>query len=721
MSQLMEGIQLFKAENYKSALLCFNELLNLPCSSKEMNSILLKRSQCHLHLGNVSLAIEDAKQLIKNQPDSTSGYILHGKALTKAKKFEDALSAYRKGLDVDPNDKIIAQSLKDMQKAIVSSYEQKAKGKDMSYNAVNLCTQEAYPGDDELAENERQIIEAKRLNKLPSIYSGMPDPEEAHKFLLLARKEIKAGNLLSALKSYDVSLSRDPLNFDSWCEKSMVLHQLERNGEAYQCISAIPSECRSSDNWKLGGKILFDLDLPVTAEIWLRRATQMSQRKDLEAATLFQKVRVHRLYHPLVKDSKVKIDFTEFGRAVVAKEDIKSGDIVLTDQAVVFAQLLDKESVLACPNCAKSLMSAQDYFGSNALKKNKNLKAAVTKHWPNIPRVSCSGCSEETYCSETCRKEAWSNYHEVLCPSVNSEARKLYDICRKLKELIGESQTIWNASFSPIMLARIWAAIISLAKRLAAENGSSIPTQSQWAVAKSPYRRFIAYGAEGVASNYAIIYQTMKDVFNGLPDGLRYNITSREFEGRYLQMACNVQSFSDGKNPLHCFLKSINNVSNCDQIYDLIDIDNIPEANFAGVFPVQSCLNHSCANSVEVMDGLSNGRPGIQLRARMNIKSGEELFTTYIDTTIPRRERRAWLFRGYNFWCQCLRCKFEGDGPESCANCETEAPEGKQFPACGKCRKVWYCSPKCQKVAWKAGHKKICTAINLKTSPTAAV
>lgn len=206
-----------------------------------------------------------------------------------------------------------------------------------------------------------------------------------------------------------------------------------------------------------------------------------------------------------------------------------------------------------------------------------------------------------------------------------------------------------------------------------------------------------------------MMHQVMKDVFNGLPEGLRYDITAREFDGRYLQMACNVQSFSDGRNPLHCFLKSIGSLSQYAQLSDFVDVDNIPEANFAGVFPVQSCFNHSCANTIEVMDGVSKGRPGIHLRARLNIKAGEELFSTYIDTSISRRERRAWLFRGYNFWCQCLRCKFEGDGPEVCANCETQAPEGKQFPACGKCRKVWYCSPKCQKIAWKAGHKKICS------------
>lgn len=226
--------------------------------------------------------------------------------------------------------------------------------------------------------------------------------------------------------------------------------------------------------------------------------------------------------------------------------------------------------------------------------------------------------------------------------------------------------------------------------------------------------RFIAYGVPGMGKSYAGIYQVMRDIFNAAPEGMSCDISLRDFEGRYFQLACNVQCFSDGCNPLHCFLKSIADKQQYAHLSNLVDPDNVPEANFAGVFPVQACFNHSCANTAEVMDGVCNGRPGIQVRARMDVKAGNEIFTTYIDTSILKRERRALLFRGYNFWCNCLRCQYEGEGPEICANCETKAPEGKQFPACGKCRRIWYCSPKCQKISWKAGHKIICSMTHSK-------
>lgn len=75
------------------------------------------------------------------------------------------------------------------------------------------------------------------------------------------------------------------------------------------------------------GKILKKFDLPVMAEFWLRKATAMGadKTKDIEAATLFQKVRVKRIYGPLTMDYPVRVDFTECGRAVMATAKLHEG------------------------------------------------------------------------------------------------------------------------------------------------------------------------------------------------------------------------------------------------------------------------------------------------------------------------------------------------------------------------------------------------------------
>mgnify|MGYP000382095134 CR=1 FL=1 len=64
-------------------------------------------------------------------------------------------------------------------------------------------------------------------------------------------------------------------------------------------------------------------------EFWLRKATSLiteSEKKtDLEAQTIFQKARVGRVYGPLTDGFAVKVDFTEYGRAIFATDNILSG------------------------------------------------------------------------------------------------------------------------------------------------------------------------------------------------------------------------------------------------------------------------------------------------------------------------------------------------------------------------------------------------------------
>lgn len=77
---------------------------------------------------------------------------------------------------------------------------------------------------------------------------------------------------------------------------------------------------------------------------------------------------------------------------------------------------------------------------------------------------------------------------------------------------------------------------------------------------------------------------------------------------------------------------------------------------------------------------------------------------------MPKLLRKAWLYKSFNFWCQCQRCQFEGEQANECTNCHKKAEDGKKFAACGKCKKAWYCGVACQKDAWKKGHKIICLA-----------
>lgn len=233
--------------------------------------------------------------------------------------------------------------------------------------------------------------------------------------------------------------------------------------------------------------------------------------------------------------------------------------------------------------------------------------------------------------------------------------------------------------------------------------------------------RFIAFGAGEVSSKMSRVLQIYQDIFSDCGDGMKYEISSSEFTGRYYQASCNLQSFSFPVTPYHQFLSRLSKVDDDDlRVLALLKPleKKAPTANFCGIFSLHACLNHSCMNNVEVCDSYYNDRGGVLVRAKRDITKGEELYTTYIDTSMPRKLRRAWLYKSFNFWCHCPRCVFEGDDPYVCTNCHTKSQDKQPFKGCGHCRRAWYCSVECQRNAWTEGHKETCRAKHSDTSWT---
>lgn len=52
--------------------------------------------------------------------------------------------------------------------------------------------------------------------------------------------------------------------------------------------------------------------------------------------------------------------------------------------------------------------------------------------------------------------------------------------------------------------------------------------------------------------------------------------------------------------------------------------------------------------------------------------------------------------------CGCLGCDLCGMTPKQ---------TNSKMLRCGACKKVWYCGLDCQKLAWKGGHKEVCSKI----------
>lgn len=163
-------------------------------------------------------------------------------------------------------------------------------------------------------------------------------------------------------------------------------------------------------------QILQGMELPVSAEFWFRKATKASDNKDEESAILFQKVRTSRLYGPMTLDFPVKVDFSQFGRSVIATEDIPEGTECFTDHPVAMAESMSNNLVPGCHHCAMSMLTPRDYFGDALDLFDSGLASLVKDLWPCTTPVYCKMCTSVIYCTEKCRDAAWKKYHEVTYP-----------------------------------------------------------------------------------------------------------------------------------------------------------------------------------------------------------------------------------------------------------------------------------------------------------------
>ncbi|KAK7114860.1 uncharacterized protein [Littorina saxatilis] len=681
----------------------------------ERGKCLCRRGQCHFRLHNYSAALSDAEAAVLDNPGDLAAYITAGQAATGLGRFKEGYQYYKSGLQIDPNSKVLTEQLRQLQNRILEQTE-KGADEESSYNALDFCTQDPYPGDDVQLLMEREILETKYKisdSLLKNTSQGKVNQAQAMKCLKLAYESINTGRYEQAIELCTQTLKADPSNTFGRKFRAQLFFERQNIIEALKDLWTIAKGSRTPDVWNMGGKILISLWLPVTAEFWLRRATMTSGKKDQEAAILFQKVRVKRLYGPLTEDFPVTVDFTQYGRAVVAKHDVKAGEVLLKDLPLVHAQTLPSRFVPSCCHCTSSLITASDFFGDKYESLDAHSRETIARHWPDLKPVWCPKCSREQYCSKQCMEAAWEENHQILCPSVNPASSKLYDIRDKDgygPNERGEWKELWGGHYSPFVLAKVWAAILCHVRRQMLEEGNvgGEPTVAQWATAKAPYRRFIAFGTTPATERMPEMLKIFQQVFSSTPYGLTYPITEAEFKGRYYQAACNLQCFSAATNPFHRFMTNMKDDLEGLSLLMHLDENKTPEPYFAGMFPVHACLNHACDNNAEVSNGILHDHFGIKVTAKRDIKKGEEIVITYIDTALPRMLRRAWLYKSFNFWCQCRRCRFEGDQPTMCTQCGAKAEPTKKFPTCGKCHKAWYCSTKCQREAWGQGHKVIC-------------
>ncbi|GAA0157068.1 hypothetical protein LIER_14412 [Lithospermum erythrorhizon] len=109
-----KGNAAFAAGNFQEAIQHFTEAINLSPSNHVLYS---NRSASYASLSQYSQALTDAQKTVDLKPDWAKGYSRLGSAFFGLNRINDAVQAYKKGLEIDPNNEALKSGLKDAEAA----------------------------------------------------------------------------------------------------------------------------------------------------------------------------------------------------------------------------------------------------------------------------------------------------------------------------------------------------------------------------------------------------------------------------------------------------------------------------------------------------------------------------------------------------------------------------------------------------------------------------
>ncbi|XP_059145765.1 uncharacterized protein LOC131932876 [Physella acuta] len=489
----------------------------------------------------------------------------------------------------------------------------------------------------------------------------------------------------------DAFLSLSPTNaLKLWTLKANLMNAMEDHLEALRAISNIDLSHMTFELFIAGAVAMEKLGLLITAEHWLKKVV-MATRKTASsegsaeqwahrAFHMLQEIHTRRTYEPYIKGAKVKVTNTSSGRGLHATRNISKDEVIFTELPEVCEQSIATCNILACAHCGLSLAKPQNVFPRECTAVGDNMKT-FKKVWVKREVTQCNNCNRVVYCSESCRQESWTKYHKVLCSSAqNTTTAMLYDVRQSFTEVRpsegGSWQGWWNVEFSPVLLARLWATIVCRAKLDMGQ--SQQPSKIDWVKAGSQFEKYTGKGSNSAHETIPKMFELLATIFKRSKT-LRYDITKEDFDKRHSQILTNYITFYDDKDPLRHFIDKLAQDRKRYKRMSKYLQEPLPRAEFHGLFPLASTINHSCLPNAEIISTAVNGRPGICVQAVENIAAGDEIFVSYINPDQDKAGRRQALWRRYKFICQCIKCTFQGDGPDTCTHCGKTVADVDRF------------------------------------------
>lgn len=309
----------------------------------------------------------------------------------------------------------------------------------------------------------------------------------------------------------------------------------------------------------------------------------------------------------------VKIKMTpKKGKGLFAKKNIKKGDMLWEETQLFFVPPLANVELMkagkACSYCGKLLSeSSRSSVGKSVLRG-----------------LDCNVCSE-MWCSHACKKTDAQLHgllkHNVYNPHAKT-GKKIIDASSflELQDYCLKEQ--WNALYAVTI---IYACILNDKTDIKGRQFRAMARVSQ----KIRYKALnSSAGAFDSLQGGALFVEEQQETLWQEGYKLFSKVFPKASESGHL-------SFDEFMHMMGTY--NINNVDNC-------------------IFLTQSHLNHNCKPNTDV-DISPIRTQGLLVFASRDIKSGEELTTSYVNPSHTVQQRQRELRVNWGFKCVCSKCK----------------------------------------------------------------
>ncbi|KAN0029555.1 hypothetical protein ACTA71_007684 [Dictyostelium dimigraforme] len=300
------------------------------------------------------------------------------------------------------------------------------------------------------------------------------------------------------------------------------------------------------------------------------------------------------------------------GRYLVATKDLEEQTVILRDLPYTWAV---------------------DHASCDSVCQHCFLEVPLNQQILPTDFYMCEGCQRVGYCSPTCKCIDYSQHRFE---------------CQIFKELDTEE-------YSPFLMSEIKLLVRTLSRKWLEDSitlTAGIDINDETIKKQNTYNQY--------KSSQSLIPQD---------NGLRYN--------DYAELVSNVENYNESlKESLSYWIcKYVVKLSakqgKTEDEFDLLNIllrnrcnafyiqgrprDGSPgESRGCGVYVRNSFFNHSCDPNVNYW--VVNNTLEVECTLLKNVKEGDELTISYIDTTGPLNKRREKLLEGYLFNCLCTKC-----------------------------------------------------------------